>query len=265
MPARTTTIAKWLVLALTALPLTVNTTINAEPLGSDLIEDFEATHPEFASSKTLTASPVTPQAMATGPDTDKRVALTFDACSTWGRADYDPRVIDILRETGTPATLFLGGLWMARHPEITRDLHEDRAFEIGNHGHAHRDMTTIDHVTMDRELGFTQLIAEALTGEQPRYFRAPYVRKNDQVVERAALFGLTTIQYDIASGDADPDADPQAISDYVTSQAEPGSIVVLHMNDPQLPTAKALPAIIDTLRDQGYTLVTVGELLDHHQ
>jgi len=47
----------------------------------------------------------------------------------------------------------------------------------------------------------------------------------------------------------------------VLSQVKPGSIVVMHINHTRFHTAEALPGIIDGLRQRGYTLVTVGQLI----
>ena len=59
--------------------------------------------------------------------------------------------------------------------------------------------------------------------------------------------------------------DPRAQTARVLARAHPGAIVDLHDADgvPGAPErlAAALPAMIDGLRDQGYTLTTVGDLL----
>lgn len=241
------------------LALGASTAAADTPFSDEMMEAFAETHPELVPEAVPEVDAEAPRVIRRG-GSEKQIALTFDACSTWDDTDYDPDVVDILRQTDTPATLFLGGLWMAQYQDETRELHADSLFEIGNHGHSHRDMTAVDDDTIERELAFTQLIATALTGEAPRYFRAPYVRKNEEVVTQAAAQGLPTVQYDVASGDADADVSADDVARHVIDQAEAGSIVVLHMNDPELPTAEALPEIIAGLRERGYELVTVGEL-----
>jgi peptidoglycan/xylan/chitin deacetylase (PgdA/CDA1 family) len=44
-------------------------------------------------------------------------------------AAYDARVIDELRASGTPATVFLAGLWAETYPDVVRSLAADPRFE----------------------------------------------------------------------------------------------------------------------------------------
>jgi peptidoglycan/xylan/chitin deacetylase (PgdA/CDA1 family) len=81
-------------------------------------------------------------------------------------------------------------------------------------------------------------------------------------VKLAASAGLVTIQYDIASGDPDPNLSPQRIARIILRDAKGGSIIVFHMNKNGVHTAEVLPQIIEGLRKKGFKLVTVGELLN---
>jgi peptidoglycan/xylan/chitin deacetylase (PgdA/CDA1 family) len=74
--------------------------------------------------------------------------------------------------------------------------------------------------------------------------------------------GMITIEYDLPSGDPDERATKPRLVDWVLKQAQPGSIVVMHINHKQFPTGEALPEIIQGLRKRGYELVTVGQLLN---
>jgi peptidoglycan/xylan/chitin deacetylase (PgdA/CDA1 family) len=81
-------------------------------------------------------------------------------------------------------------------------------------------------------------------------------------VARLALeTGLVTIQYDIASGDPDPGLSPRRIVRSVLRDAKAGSIIVFHMNRNGVHTAEILPEVIQKLRQKGFVLVTVGEML----
>ncbi len=234
----------------------------ASTMPQTLVDEFADAHPAAAPEEAPRVRRVAPAVLSRGATDQPLVALTFDACSTWVEADYDAQVIAVLREHEAPATLFLGGLWMLRFDALTRELHDDPLFEIANHAHAHPDMTELDTGKVDRELAFAQLAALSVTGEQPLYFRPPYVRKNAQLVERAAALGLLTVQYDLASGDADEALAAADIAAHVLDNVRPGSIVVLHMNNPDLPTAEALPDILAGLKERGLEPVTVSRLLE---
>ena len=76
---------------------------------------------------------------------------------------------------------------------------------------------------------------------------------------------MQAIQWDVVSGDPDPNISAEAIVAEVTAQAQNGSIVIMHMNGQGRHTAEALPEVIKQLREQGYTLVTVSQLLDPNE
>jgi len=80
-------------------------------------------------------------------------------------------------------------------------------------------------------------------------------------VKVASSLGLTTVEYDLPSGDPDPRVSTRRLVDWVVGRSRPGSIVVMHLNHPRFRTAEALPEIVAGLRARGFELVTVGELL----
>ena len=229
---------------------------------SDLVSAFNADHPELALESSPEAAAAPTEAVHHGNRDGNQVALTFDACSRWSGNRFNEELVQWLRDADTPATLFLGGRWMYEHPELTRKLHADPSFELANHAHGHPDLTELETGEIQVQIGYAQLMARALTGETPRFFRPPFVTHDDRVREVAGELGARTIQYDVASGDADPDAGPEAIARHVLASVQPGSIVVLHLHDPDLATAEALPKILDGLAERGLEPVTVGELLD---
>ncbi len=208
--------------------------------------------------------PPSPEAVTHGPRSLKRVALTFDACATRRPSRYDERITRILRETGTPATLFLGGKWMQEHPAATRDLASLPFLEIGNHTYIHPHLRQLSEERIREELHTTQLILDTLTGRRGRLFRPPYGEYDERVLRIAAELGLTTIQFDLASGDPDTSATKARLVDYVVRAARNGSIIVMHINRRGWHTAEALADIIRGLQKRGFDLVTVSELLQQH-
>ncbi len=207
-------------------------------------------------------SPVQPRVIISGTRQHKRIALTFDACTTRNN-EYDGRVIDALVAARVPATIFMGGRWAQVQAEHVKELAANPLFEMGNHTFSHPHMPTLTEAQMRDELWRTQLELLALTGKQPRLFRPPFVEYDERVARVAASLGLTTVQYDLASGDPSKGATKERLISWVLSRATPGAIVVMHMNHKNLHTAEALPAIIAGLRKRGYELVTVGTLMSH--
>jgi peptidoglycan/xylan/chitin deacetylase (PgdA/CDA1 family) len=196
-----------------------------------------------------------------GPRGSKMVALTFDACATGMPDEFDENVAAVLLSENVPATLFISGRWAERNPDWVVFLSQQPNFEIANHSFYHPHMEEVNDERVLRELARTQATLKRLAGTRPKYFRPPYGEVDERVARLASQAGLTTVQYDIASGDPDPDLSAEAIAKAVLNKARGGSIVVFHMNNNGVKTKEVLPVIIAGLREKGYVLVTVGELL----
>jgi len=206
-------------------------------------------------------TPIPPQVVRSGSRRKKKVALTFDACSTEAPGQFDVGVIHALISMQVPATLFLGGKWMEEHPDETVELAALRQFELANHTYHHPHLMRESDARVHEEIQRTQDILYTLTGRTARLFRAPYVELDARVARVVGKAGLISIQTDLASGDPDPRIGAMRLADYVVERARNGSIVVMHMNGRGWATAEALPRIVLKLRKRGFRLVTVGELL----
>jgi peptidoglycan/xylan/chitin deacetylase (PgdA/CDA1 family) len=155
----------------------------------------------------------------------------------------------------------MSGRWAERNHDKAVFLAKQTQFEIANHAYWHPHLREMDDARVLRELRRTQEVLSKLNGKRPQYFRPPYGEVDDRVAKLAARVGLTTIQFDVASGDPDPKLAPSRIVRAVLRDAKGGSIIVFHVNRHGVHTADMLPAIISGLREKGYELVTVGDLL----
>lgn len=196
-----------------------------------------------------------------GPRDRREIALTFDACPTSDADGFDEAVVEVLRREGVAATFFLSGRWVTRHPHEARTL--SASFEIANHGHVHEDgrQASMSYEEALEDLSRAQRAIEKVTGRRPALYRPPAVSYNHEILRAASALGLTTILYDVASGDPDPRLAADRIVRYVLGRARAGSIVIFHVNGRGWTTAETLPKIIAALRDRGYRLVTVSDLL----
>jgi peptidoglycan/xylan/chitin deacetylase (PgdA/CDA1 family) len=190
------------------------------------------------------------------------VALTFDLCQMPSNpSGFDREIVDVLMQTQTPATFFLGGDWMRTHVEETRQLAEIQYFELGNHSWSHPDFRELEEVEMSREIMRTQSTLFELTGRTSRLFRFPAGTYNALALSVVAWHGLRSIQWDVVSADPVPDNTAEMINERVRERVRSGSIIIMHANGRGWHTAEALPDMIKFLRGQGYCLVTVSQLL----
>lgn len=196
-----------------------------------------------------------------GSRTKNFIALTFDACHTHKSHGYDSTIIQILKKTQTPATLFLFGSWMQHYPEVTRTLANDSLFELANHTFWHSHLTKLKPESIAIEISTTNRIMFSLSKKSSILFRPPYGEWDSITLRIANSLGLRTILWDVNSGDPDPNMNKDKIVESVLSNIKSGSIVLFHMNGRGWHTSKALPQIIEFLRKKGYKFGTVSKLL----
>lgn len=196
-------------------------------------------------------------------DRDKPyVALTFDLCQkpeypAW----FDQGIYDVLTKYDVPATFFMGGDWMRTHVDETMLLASNPKFELGNHSWSHPDLPGLSEATISSEIIKTQDLLYELTGRQAKLFRLPAGLYDDLTLSVVAWNGLYTIQWDLETGDPDPTIDAERMNWAVRERVQNGSIIIMHANGRGWHTAEALPQMIEYLQAQGYTLVTVSQLL----
>ena len=204
---------------------------------------------------------IEPKVIEHGPRDVNKIALTFDACPTGREDEYDEKVVDVLVQEKVRATLFMSGRWVEKNKDMAKVLAANPQFEIANHAYWHPHMLEKDDERILRELRRTQDIIGKVTGKRPKYFRPPFGEVDERLARLAAEAGLVTVQYDIASGDPDPGLSAKRIIRGVVGEAKGGSIVVFHMNRNGVRTAEVLPEVIKQLREKGFELVTLGEML----
>lgn len=207
------------------------------------------------------------------------MALTFDSNMTDAMlAELDSgkvasfanlNAISILEDRQVDATMFLAGKWIERYPDVTRRLAANPHLELGSHSYAHSAFHTpcyglagLPTEEMAADVARSEDLLRQFTDHPTSYFRFPGGCYDETALRAIAPTGVTVIQYDLASGDAFGTS-TQAIVTNVLTNAKNGSIVVMHITDGNTAplTDQALPAIIDGLRDRGFQLVKLSELL----
>ncbi len=184
----------------------------------------------------------------------KVLSISFDAA--WGNEDTQ-QIIDTLEQYQVKATFFVVGEWVDKYPESVQALH-DAGHEIMSHSndHAHFSRLSVEEIT--ENLNTCNDKIEAITGVRPTLFRCPYGEYDDHVISTVRSLGMEPIQWDVDSLDW-KDISADEITRRVTGKVQPGSIVLFH--NAALHTPEALPAIIESLLQEGYTFVPISELI----
>lgn len=209
--------------------------------------------------------------------TRKVVALGFDIGEQNNDfAGYDAEIIDTLRKYNVKATMYLGGKWMATHPERAQQLIADPLFEIGNHAWTHGNFRVLNKADVEDQIWFTQAEYEkqrsaldsldcaklgmnAIPKRIPT-FRFPYGTCNARSLKQVNDAGLPAVQWDIVTGDPAKGQSAKAIARALL-RSKPGSIIVAHANGRGWNTGKAVKFAIPKMLKEGWEFVTVTELL----
>lgn len=181
----------------------------------------------------------------------KYIALTFDD----GPNDSSTlNLLDILKENDVKATFFMLGQMVAQYPDSAKKVAE-AGHEIASHSYSHPQLNTLSADDLREEIIKTDEAIFKATGTLPRNLRPPYGAIDKKSAETVAM---PIIQWDIDSQDW-KSKDPGKINAVVKQNAFNGAIILIHDIHPQ--SVKAVPGIIKMLKEEGYTFVTVDQLL----
>ncbi len=184
----------------------------------------------------------------------KMISVSFDAA--WGNEDTQ-QLIDILGRYDVKATFFVVGEWVDKYPESVKALH-DAGHEVMNHSNTHAHYPQLSAGEVEADLNACNDKIEAVTGVRPTLVRMPYGDYDDKSVNAVRAIGMEPIQWDVDSLDW-KDLSAGEITKRVTSKVGPGSIVLFHNAAKHTP--EALPEILSTLIQEGYTFVPISQIL----
>lgn len=196
-----------------------------------------------------------------GSLTTKAVALTFDD----GPDDvWTPKIASVLRQYNVKATFMCVGRRVQANPLVLQNLVK-AGHEIGNHTWNHPNLTKIPIADVKTQIQETGDEIKRVTGVTPTLFRPPYGALNDAVIQEVQALGYKIVYWNVDSLDWDKLTGPQTAAN-VLSHTRPGSIILMHSaggrGESLADTVEAIPYIVDSLREEGYTFLTVSKLLD---
>jgi peptidoglycan/xylan/chitin deacetylase (PgdA/CDA1 family) len=187
-----------------------------------------------------------------GDLTQAKVALTFDD----GPGRHTARLLEVLAAQDVRATFFLVGREVLAHPDLAR-AQAAAGHAIGNHSFTHPDLTTLDAAHLADEIDRTSDAIAAATGVRPTLARPPYGATDPAVAAALGERGLVEVLWDVDTGDW-KGQDAATTARNALSGADDGAVILMH--DTLEATVDAVPAIVDGLRERGFTFVTVPDL-----
>lgn len=220
----------------------------------------------------ITATGLWPRSRGLGPNITRlpaaaaargEVALTIDDGPD---PELTPAVLDILAAHGARATFFCIARRAAEHPALVAAI-VARGHSVQNHSHQHRhNFSLLGPRGFADELQRAQQVLGALSGQAPRFFRAPAGLRNPFLQPVLARLGLQLTSWTRRGFDT-RERDPQVVLQRLTRGLAAGDILLLHdghaaRGDDGVPVVLAvLPALLQRIQAMGLRCVTLPEAM----
>lgn len=188
---------------------------------------------------------------------DKTIALTFD---DGPHPVHTPEILDILEEYGIKATFFTIGTNVEQYNDVFR-MEYAAGHEIGNHTYSHRNLRKLPYAEVCREIERSEECVYETVEYRTRLLRPPEGAFGDALCKAAAELDYTVICWSVDTRDW-AHTPAVEIAENVLSTVKGGDILLFHdYVAGDSPTPEALRMVIPALIEDGYTFVTVSELL----
>lgn len=181
----------------------------------------------------------------------KVAALTFD---DGPHKEHTAKLLDGLKERGVKATFFLMGQNIEGNEGLIRRMQQEGHL-IGNHSYRHIQLTNAGEAAVCEAVEQTEEMIEEITGVRPQYLRPPYGDWNDRL---ECQVDMTTVFWTVDSLDWKLQNTNQIIRQ-VEKKLGDGDIILMHDVFPT--SVEAALELVDRLQEEGYSFVTVEELL----
>ncbi len=190
-------------------------------------------------------------------DADPEVALITIDDAPDGQA---VGMAETLNEMDAGAIFFVNGMFIqdAAGQEALKAIH-DMGFEIGNHTMTHPYLDQITPEETEAEITGTSDLIEEVTGERPRFFRAPFGINTEESIRIAEEAGMTLMNWTYGYDWEADYQNPETLADIMvnTELLTDGANLLMHDREW---TAEALPDIVNGLQDKGYEIVDPADI-----
>jgi len=224
---------------------------------------ISAKQPHKAHKKSLTVSQLIrkyPDTLKTRGPRVKAVALTFDDVPD---PRFTPQLLDVLNKYHVKATFFVVGNRAKKHPElVSRMVREGHI--IGNHSYNHPNFRKLRMKEFKSQIIRTENIIQNIAGYKPKLIRPPYGEITEGQLKWAKSQGYKVINWNVDSQDWKGLPKGQVKANILSSTGK-GAIILQHggggVGSHLEGSIQALPEVITSLKQRGYTFVTVPQLL----
>lgn len=186
---------------------------------------------------------------------DEKV-IAFTCNVDWGE-EFIPSMLEIFSENNVKITFFVTGTWARSNPDILLKIYNE-GHEIGNHGYFHRNYGKLSYEINKEEIQKADKIITEVLGIKSKYFAPPAGDYSENTLKAAKDLDYKVIMWTLDTIDWRNDSTKEKIIKRVINKPSNSAIVLMH---PKEETIKALPAIISFLKNRGYKIGKVSDVL----
>ncbi len=189
------------------------------------------------------------------------VALTFD---DGPHKKYTAEILDILDKYGVKATFFVIGINARQYPSLV-ESELKRGHEVGNHTYYHKHGNASSEKTFENDIRLTDSVFMECFNYETSLFRPPEGFCNSVVRNVADKLDRRIVMWDVDTRDWSGRG-AKEITEHVQGHVKNGDIILFHdYIVGESHTAEALSVLIPWLLEEGYSFVSVSELLSLRQ
>ncbi len=194
-----------------------------------------------------------------GPKNSKKVALTFDD----GPGFSTNKILDILNEKEVKATFFILGSQAVKNPIDAKRI-ADEGHEIASHTYGHFNFYSYKgenkQAKIESELIKAEETIEKITGKRTSLVRYPHGYSRPDAIAAAKKHGYFVVNWSFGC-DWQQNLSAEEMHAKYLGAIKNGAILLMHDSIKSGKLASFLGVFIDEIREKGYDIVTVSELL----
>ncbi len=183
----------------------------------------------------------------------KAVSITVNV--DWGE-EFIPEMLKEFEKSGARVSFFVTGNWAEKNAELLKNMHE-QGHSIQNHGYKHVHFASLSSTQTAEEIRKAEEVIYNITGNKTRFFAPPYGEQNRQILQGVHSLGYDLIMWSVDTIDWQRPG-PDTIVKRVINKVHNDAIILMHPTEPSL---KALPQLLKYLKDEGYQIVTIDQII----
>ncbi len=180
------------------------------------------------------------------------IVITFD---DGPRPETLDRVLKVLADECVKATFYMIGSNLVEYPELGRRVVQ-AGHTTGLHSFAHPNLPSLpeDEQLADLDKGLKAYVS--VFGAEPASYRFPFLAESPTILKVLKEKNITVASMDFGIEDYWPnDMQTPAMVARLQKQLDQIKDGILLIHDANGPTAEALPALLNTIKDKGFKIV----------